>query len=114
MHSIQDNNSIKNDVLRVKQLTVSTATGQLLVDQLSFDLREGETVAIVGESGSGKSVSSLALLGLLPSHLNIQGQACLNDQDLLALDSIALRQFVGKKFHDFPRTNDCFKSFTSC
>ncbi|NAR59201.1 ABC transporter ATP-binding protein [Acinetobacter haemolyticus] len=97
MHSIQDNDLKKDHVLNVKQLTVTTETGQVLVDQLSFDLAAGETVAIVGESGSGKSVSSLALLGLLPSHLNIQGQACLNDQDLLALDSIALRQIRGQK-----------------
>ncbi|SUV41090.1 oligopeptide ABC transporter ATP-binding protein [Acinetobacter haemolyticus] len=92
-----DNDLKKDHVLNVKQLTVTTETGQVLVDQLSFDLAAGETVAIVGESGSGKSVSSLALLGLLPSHLNIQGQACLNDQDLLALDAIALRQIRGQK-----------------
>ncbi|MCH7337455.1 dipeptide ABC transporter ATP-binding protein [Acinetobacter sp. NIPH 2699] len=97
MHSIQDNSAIKNDVLNVKELTVSTVTGQILVDQLSFNLAAGETVAIVGESGSGKSVSSLALLGLLPSHLNIQGQAWLNDQNLLALDTPALRQIRGQK-----------------
>ncbi|MDR7017661.1 microcin C transport system ATP-binding protein [Prolinoborus sp. 3657] len=97
MHSIQDNDSIKNDVLKVKALTVSTATGQVLVDQLSFDLCAGATLAIVGESGSGKSVSSLALLGLLPNHLKIQGQAWLQDQDLLALDTPALRQVRGQK-----------------
>ena len=37
------------------------------VDGVSFDLREGETLGIVGESGCGKTVTSLAVLGLLPS-----------------------------------------------
>ena len=36
------------------------------VDGVSFDVREGETLGIVGESGCGKTVTSLALLGLLP------------------------------------------------
>ncbi|MBI0426394.1 dipeptide ABC transporter ATP-binding protein [Psychrobacter sp. NG27] len=60
-------------MLTVDKLTITTATGVQLVDELSYQLRQGQTLAIVGESGSGKSIASLALLGLLPESLTITG-----------------------------------------
>lgn len=68
----------KLKLLNVKNLTIKSAT-QTLVDNLSYILDKGKTLAIVGESGSGKSISSLALLGLLPNSLSIIGQATLID-----------------------------------
>lgn len=65
-------------MLTVENLTIKSAH-QILVDNLSYALQKGETLAIVGESGSGKSISSLALLGLLPNSLSITGQASLKD-----------------------------------
>lgn len=67
-----------SELLKVKNLTIKSAN-QILVDDLSYTLHTGETLAIVGESGSGKSISSLALLGLLPTSLSITGQAHLTD-----------------------------------
>ena len=67
-----------SELLKVENLTIKSAT-QTLVDNLSYTLHTGETLAIVGESGSGKSISSLALLGLLPNSLSITGQATLTD-----------------------------------
>lgn len=67
-----------SELLKVKNLTIKSAN-QILVDNLSYTLHTGETLAIVGESGSGKSLSSLALLGLLPNSLSITGQATLTD-----------------------------------
>ncbi|GAA3799258.1 dipeptide ABC transporter ATP-binding protein [Cellulomonas soli] len=51
---------------------------------LSYELHAGEVLAVVGESGSGKSVSSMALLGLLPRTATVTGSAVLGDVDLLA------------------------------
>ncbi|WP_201509468.1 ABC transporter ATP-binding protein [Psychrobacter alimentarius] len=61
-------------VLTVDKLSIVTPTNVTLVDQLSYELRQGQTLAIVGESGSGKSIGSLALLGLLPENLTIHGE----------------------------------------
>ncbi len=61
-------------MLTVDSLSIITATGIQLVEELSYELRQGQTLAIVGESGSGKSIASLALLGLLPEHLTIRGK----------------------------------------
>ncbi len=95
MHSIQDANN-PQALLTVQHLNIRQAE-QVLVADLNFQLHAGETIALVGESGSGKSISSLALLGLLPSTLKIQGQAILGQQNLLALKTEQLRQIRGQK-----------------
>ena len=64
-------------LLTVADLSIVTDDGLVLVDKLSYQLQQGQTLAIVGESGSGKSIASLALLGLLPNSLSISGQALL-------------------------------------
>ena len=59
----------KKAIIQVQDLRVSFGRGKdahQAVKGISFSIAEGETLAIVGESGSGKSVSSLALMGLLP------------------------------------------------
>ena len=94
MHSIQDVNPVL--YLAVKQLNIGLPQ-QTLLEALSFDLHAGETIAIVGESGSGKSISSLALLGLLPKELKVQGQAHFKGQDLLRCNEAELRQIRGRK-----------------
>ncbi|WP_291356295.1 ABC transporter ATP-binding protein [Acinetobacter sp. UBA3106] len=95
MHSIQDANN-PQALLSVQHLNIRQAE-HVLVDDLNFQLHAGETVALVGESGSGKSISSLALLGLLPSTLKIKGQALFGQQNLLSLKTEQLRQIRGHK-----------------
>ena len=97
MHSIQDVNKDVKLVLSVRHLHIQNQQ-QDLVKDLNFDLHAGETIAIVGESGSGKSVSSLAILGLLPEYLKITGEANLEGQNLLSMDQAQLRQVRGKNY----------------
>ena len=59
------------------------------VDDISFQIRRGETLAIVGESGSGKSTAALAVARLAPAH---SGGVELDGEDFLALDDEALRK----------------------
>ncbi|MDN5665867.1 MAG: dipeptide ABC transporter ATP-binding protein [Psychrobacter sp.] len=66
-------------MLVVDKLSIITDADIVLVDKLTYELRQGETLAIVGESGSGKSIASLALLGLLPNSLSVTGEVQLAD-----------------------------------
>ncbi|PLT22643.1 microcin ABC transporter ATP-binding protein [Psychrobacter sp. MES7-P7E] len=76
-------------MLTVDRLTITTTTGIQLVDALSYELRQGQTLAIVGESGSGKSIASLALLGLLPDSLTVTGEVRLASTTGMSTLSIA-------------------------
>jgi peptide/nickel transport system ATP-binding protein len=65
------------------------------VKGVSFDVAPGEVVAVVGESGSGKSVSSRAVLGLLPATAEVTGSARLGDRELLGMATSQLRPVRG-------------------
>ncbi len=82
--------SERTPLLEVEDLRVTFATerGTIhAVDGVSFDVRPGETIGIVGESGCGKSVTSLALLGLLPRAGGVTGGKATFDGDGLCSSS---------------------------
>ena len=84
--------------LSLRDLTVdfSTDAGTVhAVRGISFDVAPGEVVAVVGESGSGKSVSSRAMLGLLPPTAAVTGSAKLRDDELLGKSANDLRPIRG-------------------
>ena len=67
------------------------------VDEVSFSIRPGEHVGLVGESGSGKSVTSLAIMGLLPKRaVTIQGAATYNNENLLDLSPNKMSALRGR------------------
>lgn len=73
------------------------------VQNVSFDLQPGEILGIVGESGSGKSVSTSAILGLLPKNAEVSGEIFFQDVELISLNKgnkkqkEQLRNYRGKK-----------------
>ncbi|WP_244952016.1 ABC transporter ATP-binding protein [Psychrobacter okhotskensis] len=79
LSSENNSNAQSKLMLAVDKLSITTHAGVQLVDKLTYELRQGQTLAIVGESGSGKSIASLALLGLLPDSLTVSGEVQLAD-----------------------------------
>ena len=69
------------------------------VDDVSWDVKEGETVALVGESGCGKSVSALSIMRLVsqPAGEIVGGQVMFKGRDLLTLDEEAMRRVRGRE-----------------
>ncbi len=87
-------------LLEVRDLSVAFTQGgktTLAVDQVSFSISKGETLALVGESGSGKSVSALSVMKLLPypSASHPSGEIHFKGQELLHADENALRKVRG-------------------
>ncbi|WP_371069765.1 ABC transporter ATP-binding protein [Sediminibacillus sp. JSM 1682029] len=76
-----------------------TAEGKLsAVRGISFSVEKGETLCIVGESGCGKSITSLSIMGLLPSNGEIaEGSITFQDEELTGKKEEELRQLRGNK-----------------
>src|SRR6201991_1453511 len=94
--------SADETVLDVKNLQTVFFTNSGLfraVDNLSFHVRRGETLAIVGESGCGKSVSALSIMRLVPDPPGrvVGGSVMLEGTDLLSLHEAEMRKIRGKR-----------------
>src|SRR6201991_4915400 len=94
--------SADETVLDVKNLQTVFFTNSGLfraVDNLSFHVRRGETLAIVGESGCGKSVTALSIMRLVPDPPGriVGGSVLLEGTDLLGLDDARMRQIRGNR-----------------
>jgi peptide/nickel transport system ATP-binding protein len=88
-----------NVILEVKNLNVEFTTDDGIVhavNNVSYKVERGKTLAIVGESGSGKSVSSLAVMGLLKSaNSKISGEVFFNGRELVGADPEEVRKLRG-------------------
>jgi peptide/nickel transport system ATP-binding protein len=87
-------------LLDIEDLTVTFPTEDGLVHAVrgvSYQLRRGEALGIVGESGSGKSVTSLAVMGLLPKNARVTGSARLLGRQLIGLNDAKLSEVRGNK-----------------
>src|SRR3954453_1178684 len=86
-------------LLEVDNLEVSFPTQDGLVHAVrgvNYTLRSGEVLGIVGESGSGKSVTSLAVMGLLPGNAQITGSVRYRGQELLGVSDPNMSRGRGK------------------
>ena len=66
------------------------------VDGLTYSVRRGQTVAVIGESGSGKTVSSRAVMGLLPPTATVTGSIRFEDTEMVGLAEKAMRRHRGR------------------
>ena len=99
VHQPQDSTEA---LLSVRDLTVTfTRHGEppfRAVDGVSFDVRPGETVGLVGESGGGKSVTSLAIMGLLPRRgVKVEGEVLFQGTNLLKQSEDQMRDRRGRE-----------------
>ncbi|TWP49230.1 ABC transporter ATP-binding protein [Lentzea tibetensis] len=86
-------------LLSVEGLSVTFPTDDgdvRAVRNVSFDLNSGDVLGIVGESGSGKSVSSMAIMGLLPGSARIEGSIRYRGQELVGRNYKQMQPFRSK------------------
>ena len=84
-------------ILQVKNLSIGFPRhGDVhVVDNVSFDVRPGQCMALVGESGCGKSITTKTIMNLLPDGARIQGQILYKGKDLLKLSKEEHRKLLG-------------------
>src|SRR5919107_3673370 len=90
------------NLLEVKNLRTYFETDDGIVkavDDISFQLKRGDTLGIVGESGSGKSVTNLSIIRLVPDPPGkiVSGEVVFNGQALLLLSQAAIRKVRGRR-----------------
>jgi peptide/nickel transport system ATP-binding protein len=87
-------------ILEVRDLTVDFPTDDGIVHAVrgvSFEVGERDVLGIVGESGCGKSVTSLAVMGLLPRSARVSGSVRFRGQELVGASKLDMRHLRGSK-----------------
>ncbi|WP_418510493.1 ABC transporter ATP-binding protein [Corallibacter sp.] len=92
---------MNNEILSIKNLSISILSNKIekdIIHNISYHLNKNEILGVVGESGSGKSISSLAILGLLPKGVSkiTNGSILYEGKDLTSLSSKNYEALRGK------------------
>lgn len=82
-------------MLKVEHLTVKFGDN-IIVNDLSFAMEQGEILGIVGESGSGKTMTALGIMDLLPKGASLSGKISLGRMDLTGLPEAEKKNYKGK------------------
>ena len=88
-------NTVVDPVLRARDLTIRTRSVELLRG-VDLTIGRGERVGLIGESGSGKSITSLAIMGLLPDNVQATGSVRLGERELLGTPERELARVRGR------------------
>jgi ABC-type dipeptide/oligopeptide/nickel transport system ATPase component len=83
-------------VLEVRDLVVTFGTKRV-VDGVSFDLEAGSRLGIIGESGSGKTLTTLAIMGLLPDTATVSGSIQFEGDELLSRNDAHMSSLRGNR-----------------
>lgn len=88
-------------LLKIEDLKVGIGTNinknSLLINGIDLEINSGEIVALVGESGSGKSLTAMAIMGLLPRGVQVQGKIIYKDKNILNLSENQIGSMRGKE-----------------
>lgn len=92
-------------MLKIEDLSVRIReTGKVLVDNVSFQVEDGESFAIIGESGSGKSMTSKTIMGLLNFHkFDVSGYITWKEAKYSLKDDRAIANYRGKEICMIPQ-----------
>jgi peptide/nickel transport system permease protein len=99
--ALPDDDAPARPLLALEGVSVAFPAAQgavTVVDDVTFDVRAGETVGIVGESGCGKTMTAMAILGLLPANGRVSaGRILFDGRDLARAGERELRRLRGKR-----------------
>lgn len=96
-------------LLEIEKLSISTAFGQLLVDNSSFKIAQGEVIGIVGESGSGKTLTGKALVNAIPQNLRVNFQRySFLGHDMLQLTQEEKTKLIAQEIGFIPQNTGAF------
>ncbi|GGO53991.1 peptide/nickel transport system ATP-binding protein [Roseovarius pacificus] len=85
----------RDPVVDVRKLNIAFGKSSVVHD-VDFRINAGETLAVVGESGSGKSVTSMAIMGLLPKGAQVNGSIRLGGQEVIGASERTMRSLRGE------------------
>ena len=81
-------------LLSIKNLTINVGD-QIILSNVSFDLKKNEVLGLVGESGSGKSLTALSIIRLLSPQLKMSGEILYNNEDICKMSELEIREKRG-------------------